>query len=497
MKEEYRRWRQWLILAVCMIAVIIFMLYNFLTKMKRDGAAFYENDMTEIADNHAEQINSELMQVKTAGETVAQIIALDKTADEKEIIDAITAVFDCTEAYEVIYHKGKGAGINHEGKELDLTQCTYYRIIFRASDVKCAFVKNDGMGGQEAVLFVIPIGDSIEENLLVYYPVERIGKMLRVNSEFDSDAFAALIDLDGNIIKRSDHQSEFFSGPNFWANISIEYRTSINKAKVQIMGQLPGCFEARAADEEKTVVYAPTGINDWIVVIGVDQSFVDKREKRYWQDGIAMVYQLLAVVCICLLIFAVINISNKKKNEEHARLLREEAETDLLTGLSNKLATERKIREYIEEYPKSLAMMFVLDIDNFKKINDTMGHAFGDEVLRSLGKSISSVFRVTDIIGRTGGDEFTIFLKFLNDDGNTQKEAEKLVNFFKDFTIGEYVKYSATASIGVAVFPAHGSDFETLYKSADKALYKAKQRGKNQLAFFDDRDRTAKEKETV
>ena len=77
----------------------------------------------------------------------------------------------------------------------------------------------------------------------------------------------------------------------------------------------------------------------------------------------------------------------------------------------------------------------------------------------------------------------------LDDPRNTLKEARKLVQFFKDFTAGEYVKYSATASIGAAVFPENGSDFDSLYKAADKALYKAKQRGKNQLAFYDDRDR--------
>lgn len=82
-----------------------------------------------------------------------------------------------------------------------------------------------------------------------------------------------------------------------------------------------------------------------------------------------------------------------------------------------------------------------------------------------------------------------IFLKDLKDDAQTLREAEKLVKFFHGFQAGEYVKYSATASMGAAVFPAHGNDFETLYKSADKALYKAKERGKNQLAFFDDRDR--------
>lgn len=202
-----------------------------------------------------------------------------------------------------------------------------------------------------------------------------------------------------------------------------------------------------------------------------------------------MLTQLLLVLIGFFATFLTISYTTRRNVAERDRLLREEADTDLLTGLTNKLATERKIKEYIAENPNSLGMMFVLDIDNFKKINDTMGHAFGDEVLKTLGRTISSLFRVTDIIGRTGGDEFTIFLKFLKSDENTLKEARKLVQFFKDFTAGEYVKYSATASIGAAVFPENGSDFDSLYKAADKALYKAKQRGKNQLAFYDDRDR--------
>ena len=115
-----------------------------------------------------------------------------------------------------------------------------------------------------------------------------------------------------------------------------------------------------------------------------------------------------------------------------------------------------------------------------------MGHAFGDEVLRSLGLEIRAYFRFSDIIGRTGGDEFMIFLKGMKDDEVIMKEARKLDFFFKNFQAGEYVKYSATASIGAAVFPRDAADFESLYKAADKALYKAKQRGKNQIAFYDD-----------
>ncbi|HBI59824.1 MAG TPA: diguanylate cyclase, partial [Lachnospiraceae bacterium] len=117
----------------------------------------------------------------------------------------------------------------------------------------------------------------------------------------------------------------------------------------------------------------------------------------------------------------------------------------------------------------------------------TMGHAFGDEVLRSLGIQIGAIFRASDIIGRVGGDEFMVFLKDIPNDEAILKEAKKVEAFFKSFQAGEYVKYKATASIGVAIFPQEGNDFETLYKAADQGLYKAKKRGKNQLAFYKDR----------
>ena len=96
------------------------------------------------------------------------------------------------------------------------------------------------------------------------------------------------------------------------------------------------------------------------------------------------------------------------------------------------------------------------------------------------------IFRVSDIIGFIFGVVFMIFLKGISDEESIRKEAKKVETFFKGFQAGEYVKYAATASIGVAIFPQEGSDFETLYKAADQGLYKAKKRGKNQLAFYRD-----------
>lgn len=497
MKEEQRKRIEGMFFTVSMIVVMGIMFFNFYVQMQRSGEEYYENQMATIANNHAGQIYNELYTAGRCGEMSAYELATKETSEESDIINAASAIFAYTKASRVIYHESGGTGMEWDGeelKELDLTEYSYFGKISKVSDVKYTYVQDDE-SGEGFILLTVPVKGGIDRSLLIFYPIEELHKMMRVITEFETGCFAALVNVDGTILTDGGYESSYLTGSNLWDNVDAEYQEAAEKARQQIKGRITGCFhtESKDGNEEKTLVYAPVQINEWAITIGVNQNYVEKREKAYWKKSGTLIAQMIGALIFFLIVFSAFNIINRKRSEEQGKRLREKADTDLLTGLTNKLATECRIKEYIEENPNSLAMMFLLDIDNFKKINDTLGHAFGDEVLRTFGRTIGSIFRVTDIIGRTGGDEFTIFLKFLKNDENTLKEAEKLVRFFHEFTAGEYVKYSATASIGAAVFPADGADFDALYKAADAALYKAKERGKNQLAFYDDRDRKAKE----
>ena len=106
-------------------------------------------------------------------------------------------------------------------------------------------------------------------------------------------------------------------------------------------------------------------------------------------------------------------------------------------------------------------------------------------VLSTIGKKISSEFRATDIVGRIGGDEFLVFLKHIPNHEIEVKEAEKIVNFFRELEPGDYVKTKVTASIGGAVYPDDAEDFETLFKAADEAVYKTKERGRDGYSFYE------------
>lgn len=479
---------QWLMPLAGVIIIVFILFIHFSIEVKKSAVDTVESDMKEITEKYALKINNDLQCIETAGRLSAQTIGEDASGSKALITQLLKSAVDQTQAYEAVYCDEKGKAVDSKGDYINLDTESYNEVVGEHIRPQYYYLPAEDALVYSKLLVVIPVGEN-KGNMILYYPLKRINELVSPKEEFGQNAFMAMVDVEGTILQPGIVGSNFLKGGNIWESVDKEYQSDAVKARVKMSNMGTGSVALASGGEEKTLVYSSIGINGWSLVIGVDNQYVKNAQDRVWTKTIKMLYQLLGVMMLFYVFFAISNYIGKIKNAEKSKNLQEKADTDLLTGLNNKLATERKIKEYMRDNPDSLGMLFVLDIDNFKKINDTMGHAFGDEVLRTLGKHIGANFRITDIIGRTGGDEFMIFLKDLKDDAQTLREAEKLVKFFHGFQAGEYVKYSATASMGAAVFPAHGNDFETLYKSADKALYKAKERGKNQLAFFDDRDR--------
>lgn len=313
------------------------------------------------------------------------------------------------------------------------------------------------------------------------------------NDDYVSTNIYALVAKDGVVVDRAGMEGSLFNkGSNIYE--ALEGYTYTEGSEEQIKSDLAQSYEGyvtfkSTAKNERYLFYSPVGERGSFFVMCVNSGLVEYKIDSAQEVTSAMVVGCFVTLGIFILLLLSIGIINATKHAQANKELRDKAETDLLTDLLNKIATEEKIREYLQgEGKESLSMMFVLDIDNFKNINDTMGHAFGDEVIASLGKQLKAEFRISDIVGRTGGDEFTIFLKDMKSEDLVYSEAERVLSFFKNFKVGEYTKYFATASIGAAIYPQDGDSFEDLYKAADQALYKAKNRGKNQMAFYKEKE---------
>ena len=174
------------------------------------------------------------------------------------------------------------------------------------------------------------------------------------------------------------------------------------------------------------------------------------------------------------------NIDAQKRQE--SKLL-EQMKRDSMSGLYNKAASQKQICTLLRENPGKLYAFIMLDIDNFKQINDVYGHAAGDMVIADFAGRLSELFGPGQLVGRIGGDEFTAFVP-APDKRWIQQKAEKMVHRLS-YELGEGSrKYKISASIGIAVAPEHGEDFDTLYHKADAALYHTKANGKNGYTIY-------------
>ncbi|WP_147305141.1 GGDEF domain-containing phosphodiesterase [Alkalilimnicola ehrlichii] len=177
------------------------------------------------------------------------------------------------------------------------------------------------------------------------------------------------------------------------------------------------------------------------------------------------------------------DISTLKSSEAKLKAL---AHYDSLTGLPNRLLlnlTLEKALQRAERHRQRLALLF-LDLDRFKLVNDTLGHAAGDELLKTIGQRLQASVRSEDTVARLGGDEFMVLLEDLDQPDDAAAPAEKIIEaVIRPVDIQGHWITPAT-SIGISIYPDHAQDSEVLIKAADAAMYRAKQSGSNSFQFF-------------
>ncbi len=177
--------------------------------------------------------------------------------------------------------------------------------------------------------------------------------------------------------------------------------------------------------------------------------------------------------------FSVKDIDEKQHAEQR---LREAARTDRMTKLLNRETTMESIRQTLSKEKNHQHALFIIDVDNFKSLNDTLGHQTGDEFLVSLAEVLKKSFRESDIVGRVGGDEFFALMRNISEFSVTMQKAQELLANI-DEVCANYPHVNLSGSIGISVYPENGKTLNELYAQSDSALYQAKREGKNQYVF--------------
>ena len=194
------------------------------------------------------------------------------------------------------------------------------------------------------------------------------------------------------------------------------------------------------------------------------------------RDSTGQIYGYLAIAA---------DITERKAAEQQIEIL---AYRDVLTGLPNRLLVQDRFEQAIAsaDRTKNRVALFFLDLDNFKTINDSLGHAVGDALLKEIAARLNECVRDTDTISRQGGDEFLIVVQDLPDAEAASPVLLKIMERLQDPFHADGHELSTSVSIGIALYPEDGADFDTLLKKADMAMYRAKESGRNAYRYFDE-----------
>ena len=208
--------------------------------------------------------------------------------------------------------------------------------------------------------------------------------------------------------------------------------------------------------------------------------YSNKQDYRWFKCNVLSVMGVEGYVTHVL---GLISDINEQKIEEIELKLR--ADKDSLTGLLNKGATHELIEKNLMNLEKNglKGALVILDVDDFKNINDTHGHIVGDDVIASVGKVLNKNFKGMDVVGRVGGDEFMILMYDIKEEQDVETMANRLQKQVKEKSAA-IVRDMVSLSIGIALCPENGWDFQKLYELADQALYDAKKNGKARYSVY-------------
>lgn len=355
---------------------------------------------------------------------------------------------------------------NHE--TADISGRAYYQKVLKG-EKNISRLLPGGFEGQDGIVLAVPIirDSKVKGAACLEYSAAEIEKYLD-DSPLSRYGANFIFTQEGQImvsssgIDQKDTVFELLKDMEFRDGQSLEQMREVVKS-----GQA-GFLIYYENNKKRLLLFQPTGIEDWMTASLVEAERYESMLNRI--RGLTLGFitsSTLMLVCAILLILGILHY--RKKEEKRAQ-------KDYLTGVYTRETARKLVSQGLKGVgnKRFYACMF-LDIDDFKKINDTFGHHKGDLVLVEVGQILNACTRQEDVIVRFGGDEFCIWLFGMRGRKQPEAIAARILNAFN-------ISGNIHASIGITLVGENENDYDAILKRADEALYQAKRKGKNQYA---------------
>ena len=348
--------------------------------------------------------------------------------------------------------KADGDTYYNNGARKNVKNRGYFKKVMQGQKIMSPPIESK-VDGRTKVILAVPIyrNGKVTGALGASYNVGALNQML-FNDIYDGIGFSMIIDTSGKIISCDSGLSYRKIGINdnvydFYTKSGEVTEKTMKSAKANIKKQKSGILVLKEKNAMSYLAYEPLHINNWMLCYLVPQSKAQE-EFQFIGNKEVILFAVIGVGVITFFILIFQRTSMKQKK------MREIASRDGLTQLYNKAGTEQRIKEWLHsDRSKAGAVLMMMDVDYFKQINDTYGHAVGDRVLYKVGHLLKSSFRENDIVGRIGGDEMFIIMEGLNDNEGIRNVLRTIRNNTKWLYHDDPRNIKITCSIGSATYP--------------------------------------------
>ena len=356
---------------------------------------------------------------------------------------------------------------NHEFRDIS-ARSDYQRALKGESSV--SRLRSEDFNGQGGIVLTVPLirAGQVTGAACMEYTGTELGKYLN-NTEFSGHGVNLVFTKSGELVVPCPGYESYDTIYDMLKPMKFGDGQSMEQMKSAVESGLSGYVAYDRNGSREVLYYQPAGIGDWMVASLMDTKGYESTLHRIGRLSESFVAgSTFMLVCTVLLIVYILYLRKKEVKR---------AQKDYLTGVYTRETAKKLVEQRLKSGGKKrfYACMF-LDIDDFKKINDTFGHQKGDLVLTQAGQILNECTREEDVIVRFGGDEFCIWLYGASGRKQPEAIAKRILNAF-------HASGTIHASIGITLVGETETEYDAILKRADQALYQAKRKGKNQFAL--------------
>ncbi len=472
------------------------MMFYFTSFVQDETKKITDEFLVEIAAGLSDKVELMVQDSRNLLLTLNEFVEVDDGEVNPDLIDNFVNA-ELISHFDEIYFSfdGKNA-INTKGEVLEGNISEIYgRAVGNEVEIISPVKLVDSE--EEIIIFATNIFDG-EEKIGEIYGVYRLCNFVELLTlkSFGGEAFYHLCTIDGEPLHISGSNDNLFKDGDMYTfieSLNIYNGHTTESIKKDLLEQNTVLLNYFIQGQERSAVMIAIPNTDWCVISIV---LTEVNENMLEDMNLSILLFVLGLITIFVAYFTINTIlANRNRKALIAALessysltnsLQTTIETDSLTRTYSRVAATEKVADAIANHNEKDGIMAlaILDVDNFKEINDTHGHHTGDIYLQDFVSAVKASLRAGDILGRMGGDEFILLLRNIPNEKVVNEVFERILRNVNNISIGDVSLENVSVSIGIVTIPKYGTNFEILTQQADSALYQAKNAGKNKYMFF-------------